>query len=111
MTRDRTTEYLISLIHELRKLPNETGWVEFKVNKAEPEDIGEYISALANSAALAGKANAYLVWGIDDESHTLVGTRFDPGQKRVGNEELEKLVAPTSDSAHQLYLPYLVRGG
>ncbi len=89
MTGDRATEYLISLTHELRKLPNETGWVEFKVNKAEPDGIGEYISALANSAALAGKANAYLVWGIDDGSHALVGTSFDPAQQRVGNEELE----------------------
>jgi ATP-dependent DNA helicase RecG len=63
MKADRSTDYLISLVNELRKLPAETGWVEFKHNNADPEAIGEYISALANSAALAGKANAYLVWG------------------------------------------------
>ena len=30
MTVDRATGYLISLIHELRKLPSESEWVEFK---------------------------------------------------------------------------------
>ena len=82
-------DYLISLIHELRKLPAESEWVEFKHNHAVPEDIGEYISALSNSATLMGKANAYLVWGIDDKTHEVVGTRFIPGSTKVGNEELE----------------------
>ncbi len=63
MTTDRTPEYLISLIKELCKLPRETEWMEFKANKADPQEIGEYLSALANSAALAGKAFAYIVWG------------------------------------------------
>lgn len=89
MTTDRTHEYLISLVHELRKLPKETEWVEFKLNDAEPEDIGEYLSALANSAALCGKAFAYLVWGIEDSSHDIVGTKFSPAAAKIGNEELE----------------------
>ena len=64
LTTDRPAEYLVSLVRELCKLPQETEWVEFKVNDAEPQAIGEYLSALANSAALAGKAFAYLVWGV-----------------------------------------------
>ncbi len=40
MTVDRPTEYRISLVHELRKLPQETEWVEFKKNNADPERIG-----------------------------------------------------------------------
>lgn len=35
-----TEEYLKSLVLELSSLPNETGWVEFKTNNAEPEKIG-----------------------------------------------------------------------
>lgn len=89
MSLDRPAEYLIGLVQELRKLPQETEWVEFKHNKAEPQDIGEYLSALANSAALLGKVNAYLIWGIDDTSHAIIGTRFEPGSVKVGNEELE----------------------
>lgn len=65
MPTDRNTDYIVGLVHELRKLPNETEWLEFKQNKADPQDIGEYLSALANSATLWGKINAYLIWGID----------------------------------------------
>ncbi len=85
----RDEPYWLSLVHELRALPRETGWLELKHNNAEPQEIGEYLSALANAAALAGKAHAYLLWGIDDASHTVLGTTFDPARKRVGNEELE----------------------
>lgn len=86
---DRPADYLASLLHELCALPRETEWVEFKVNQAEPQEIGEHISALANSAALTGKAFAYLVWGVRNDDHEIVGTTFDPQATRVGNEELE----------------------
>lgn len=89
MTTDRPVDYLVSLVRELCKLPHETEWVEFKVNDAEPQQIGEYLSALANSAALAGKAFAYLVWGVSDDEHTVVGTKFSHATAKVGNEELE----------------------
>jgi len=89
MSLDRPAAYLIGLLQELRKLPQETEWVEFKKNKAEPQDIGEYLSALANSAALLGKVNAYLVWGVDNDNHEIRGTRFEPATVKVGNEELE----------------------
>ncbi len=56
-------KYLVNLVRELCALPRETEWVEFKVNDANPEDVGQYISALANAAALVGEAFAYLVWG------------------------------------------------
>jgi ATP-dependent DNA helicase RecG len=86
---DRSSDYLAGLLHELCALPGEIEWVEFKVNEDEPQAIGEYISALANAAALMGKAFAYLVWGVRNEDHTVVGTTFDPRTARVGNEELE----------------------
>ena len=87
MSRDE--DYLRGLIAELRKLPNETGWVEFKHNNADPDMIGEYISALSNTAALEGKKDAYLVWGIEDETHNVIGTTFKPGESKKGNEELK----------------------
>lgn len=101
MTSDRPAAYLASLVHELSALPRETEWVEFKVNDAEPQGIGEYVSALANSAALVGKAFAYLVWGVRDDDHAVVGTTFDPHATHVGNEELEswllRLLEPKID--------------
>lgn len=68
MSVDRSTEYLAGLVRELRKLPQETEWVEFKHNNANPQELGEYLSALANSASLLGKVNAYLVWGVDNQT-------------------------------------------
>jgi len=89
MTSNRTPEYLAGLVRELCKLPRETEWLEFKGNNADPQQIGEYLSALANSAAYNGKAFAYLVWGIEDETHRVVGTRFSPLTSKKGNEPLE----------------------
>lgn len=60
MTTAKSPEYLQGLVKELCKLPQETEWVEFKENNGDPEEIGEYLSALANSAVLADKAFAYL---------------------------------------------------
>ncbi len=84
-----TNEDLESLVNELRKLPNETECVEFKENNTKPDDIGEYISALSNSATLHNKSHAYLVWGVDDNTHHIVGTTFSPFKHKKGNEDLE----------------------
>ena len=73
MSSHTSTDDLQGLVTELRKLPAETGWVEFKENNSNPEEIGEYLSALSNAAALYGKANAYLVWGIRDQTHEVTG--------------------------------------
>lgn len=89
MITNRSEEYLRSLVNELRALPNETEWVEFKHNNKEPREIGEYISALSNGAALFGKSHGFLIWGLDDENHEIVGTSFDPKSEKVGNEQLE----------------------
>lgn len=89
MTASRSADYLTGLVRELCKLPRETEWVEWKENNADPKLIGEYLAALANSAALEGKAFAYLLWGVRDSDHHIVGTDFNPHARKVGNEELE----------------------
>lgn len=89
MTIERDLHYLHSLLKELCSLPDETEWVEFKHNNDEPQMVGEYISALANSAALLGKQSAYLVWGIDNGTHNVVGTTFHPSTTRHKQQELE----------------------
>lgn len=89
MTVVRTAEYLNGLLKELLKLPKETEWVEFKYNNENPELIGEYISALANSAALLGKQCGYVVWGVENDSHEVLGTTFRPGSTMHKQQELE----------------------
>lgn len=84
-----TPDYYTGLVRELIKLPKECEWVEFKQNNTNKEEIGSYLTALSNSAALVGKVSAYVVWGIEDKNHEVVGTTFNPFSKKVGNEELE----------------------
>jgi len=93
--------YLLGLVRELCKLPHETDWVEFKLNQDAPQEIGEYISALANAATLQGKAQAYLLWGVENGTHVIAGTRFSPSSAKKGNEPLEtwllRLLSPRID--------------
>jgi len=89
MSVQLSLEQLANLLRELCKLPKETEWVEFKHNNADPQMIGEYISALANSAVLLGKQFAYVVWGVADEDHALLGTNFKPSTTRHKQQELE----------------------
>lgn len=77
------------LVRQLCQLPSETEYVEFKVNNADPEQIGRDISALANAAAQLERRFAYKVWGVDDATHEIVGTTFDPKRARKGSQELE----------------------
>jgi len=81
---------LHQLIEKLIALPKECEWVEFKESNDKPEEIGEYISALANAACLHKKEVGYLVFGVENETHEIKGTTFNPHKNKVGNEELEK---------------------
>jgi predicted HTH transcriptional regulator len=77
------------LIDDLRALPSETPWVEFKENNSDPAQIGVRISALSNAARLADKHTAYMVWGVRDEDHSVVGTEFHPASQVCQREPLE----------------------
>ncbi len=89
----RSIEYLQSLVRELSKMPDETEWIEFKCGNKDPERIAKYVSGLSNSAALEEKPRAYLVWGIEDGTHKIVGTDFQYRKLKRGNEEFESWLA------------------
>lgn len=87
------TAELVRLMRELLSLPRETEWIEFKQNNTNPEEIGEYLSALGNAAALHRRRVAYIIWGIEDGTREVVGTTFKPREQKIGNEELENWLA------------------
>jgi ATP-dependent DNA helicase RecG len=71
-------------------LPKENEWVEFKKGTATTNDkIGQYISAISNASCLNNQSFGYLVFGIDDDTHNVVGTNFKLKNKKEGNQELE----------------------
>lgn len=88
------------LIEKLIHLNEETPWVEFKHNNYEPNMIGKDISALANSATLHDRNCAYMVWGVNDKTHEIIGTDYNLQSLKKGNQELENwLRSLLSDNA------------
>ncbi|PCH54241.1 MAG: transcriptional regulator [Flavobacteriaceae bacterium] len=82
------------LLDTLKAEGRECEWLEFKENNDQPQLIGEYLSALSNAAALHGRRFGYLVYGIHNITHEVVGTDFDPWRaKGKGNEGLEPWLA------------------
>ena len=47
------------IIYDLINRSDEEEWFDLKENWFEPIEIGEYISALSNAAAVCGKAFGY----------------------------------------------------
>lgn len=91
-----------NLVLKLIQHPTEQEWLEFKHNFHSSDEIGKRISALANGACLAGKKFGYLVFGVEDGTHNIVGTSFSPKIKKAkGNEDLEHwLVSRLSPKIH-----------
>lgn len=84
-----TSKEIDEIIDRLLKLPKECEWAEFKLNLKTEAEIGKYISALSNGACLQNEDYGYLVFGIDDKTLQVSGTKFRPKFHKVGNEELE----------------------
>lgn len=78
----------IDLIDQLLAMPTETAWLEFKGNNSDPDMIGKRCSALSNSARIEGHDMAYMVWGVEDGSHAVISTDFNPDTKKIGNQGL-----------------------
>ncbi len=53
---------------------------------------------MSNSATLCGRTKGYLVWGIHNDTHEIIGTEFQYRKMKKGNEELEawlsRMVSP-----------------
>lgn len=92
-----------AIINEARSHTVELPWIEFKENNCNPQEIGEYISALSNTAALFSQNCAFMIWGINDTSHEVVGTNFDPQTAKQGNQALDLWISTQLDPQIQFY--------
>lgn len=95
--------YVNEIIQAARKNSAELPYIEFKVNDYSAQDIGEYISALSNTAALFNQERAFMIWGIDDATHDIVGTKFDPQKEKVGNQGLDLWISTQLEPQIQFY--------
>jgi predicted HTH transcriptional regulator len=81
------------ILSDILASPKECEWVEIKENNYNPEDIGEYISSLSNGAAYVGLSKGYLLFGINDKTHSIVGTTFSPKSEKIRQQERENWIA------------------
>jgi len=74
------SEQLTSLLESLLNLPTENEVVEFKRagNGFDTFKLGAYFSALSNEANLKKRDSAWLIFGINDKDHAIVGTNYKP---------------------------------
>lgn len=82
-----STHTLLDKLESLRQLAHEQATVEFKSNLNDAEEIGRYISGLANVAALQGYERGWVVWGVEDGTHCVAGTGFDPFKQKIKAKE------------------------
>lgn len=79
-----STEYLKSLVNGVVRTSHCFEWIDSSGSNCF-RTIGESISAISNAAVLYDRPKAYMVWGIDNEMHRIVGTDF---LWKDGNESL-----------------------
>jgi predicted HTH transcriptional regulator len=94
-----------AFLDSVRAFEREPDWVEFKQNNFENDTVGQYVSALANSAIIHEKDEAYLIFGIENGTHDVVGTNVNVAAKTVGSEPfmlwLSKYLEPHIYVHHQ----------
>ena len=87
MIVNRSQEYLLSVLQELRKLPQETEWVEFKEAKKNYnfDEIGKYFSALSNEANLKNQPCGWLIFGVVNADRSICGSDYRNNATKLGN--------------------------
>jgi ATP-dependent DNA helicase RecG len=88
---------LLGQLDTLLALPAENEWVEFKEAKNDYDfsKLGKYFSALSNEAALAGRAQGWLVFGVNNRRQ-VVGSQYRPQRPKL--DSLKKEVADKTNN-------------
>ncbi len=77
-----------ALLRRLLEEPSETGWLEFKHNNNDPDEIARCVSACANAAMLLEKERAFIIFGIENKTKKRLGTAVRLHETKKGNENL-----------------------
>ena len=73
----KSEDELIDILRELLK-NSENEYIEFKraENNFDTDKLGKYFSAMANEATLQNKQFGWIIFGIDDKTHEVLGTNY-----------------------------------
>jgi ATP-dependent DNA helicase RecG len=82
---------LNKILSDAVSLPAETEIIEFKEAKESYDfgKIGKYFSALSNEANLKGKSCAWLIFGVENTKHRIVGSNYRPSRKALDSLKKE----------------------
>lgn len=99
MKSDISDHMLAEIVKKLCQNNTELEHVEFKENLSDHERIAKTVCGIINALTRNQIARGYMIWGVTDTDHSIVGTAFNPWKKKVGNEEFElwltKYIKPT----------------
>lgn len=104
-------EELITILANLRAMPVETEWLEFKEAKTNYDltKLGQYFSAISNESNLKSKPYGWLIFGVDDRHRKIVGTTYRSGKAALESLKLEvagkTINRITFIEIHELNLP------
>ncbi|TAK41051.1 MAG: transcriptional regulator [Saprospiraceae bacterium] len=86
-----TEQQLKNKLDELRALPAETEWAEFKSASRDFhfDSVGKYFSALSNEANLKEKEDGWLIFGVEDKHRTVIGTNYRPSRAHLDSLKSE----------------------
>lgn len=99
----------VAILAELRALPHEIEWVEFKAARIDFDfrDLCKYCSGLANEENLQGRPWAWLVFGIENRTHAVVGTANR--QQGTTLDQLKHEVAKQLTGGHTIAAIHVLR--
>lgn len=108
-----TDSEIKDLLDRLRDMHAENEVVEFKEAKNDFDfrKLGKYFSALSNEANLKRVKSAWLVFGVDDSKHDIVGTQYRCERKKLDSLKGE-IAKKTNDriTFREIYELYDPRG-
>lgn len=100
---------LEDILDSLLTLPAETEVVEFKKasNGFGDQELGQYFSALSNEANLKDQPRAWLVFGVENKTHEVVGSKYK--NARPALDAMKKKIADQTTSRHTFVEIYELR--
>ncbi len=87
------TDYLQHLVRELAALPKRDPAGRVQGEQRESRRHRRIHIGDRELRCSWGKQRGYIVWGVRNEDHSIVGTSFRPSAEKKGNEELENWLA------------------
>jgi len=99
-------DYLLETLKN-RSNGNETELIELKENNVRPDEIGESISAIANTCILEKEESGYLIFGVEDSTLLEKGVNFDPfNLKATGQQDMEMFLRQMLVAGDFSFIPF-----